>query len=218
MARRTLVPERIENYVERVIARESEAQKKLREETAGMAHAGMQIGSDQAAFMAILVKSIGAKRALEIGTFTGYSAMAVAAALPADGKLICCDVSEEWTAVAKRHWRAAGLDAKIDLRLAPATDTLARLLDAGEKGKFDFVFIDADKTGYDTYYEQSLELVRAGGLIVLDNMLWGGAVTEPSNDPDTKALQALNLKIKKDARVDATLVTIGDGLVIACKR
>ena len=179
----------------------------------------MQIGPDQAALLALLVRSLGARKCLEIGTFTGYSALAVAMALPAEGKLVCCDISEEWTAMGRRYWAKAGVAARIDLRLAPALQTLNDLLAHKGSGQFDFAFIDADKAGYDSYYEACLRLVRAGGLIALDNMLWSGRVADPEfHDADTDALRALNAKIRDDARVDACLLTVGDGVMLAQKR
>jgi len=184
-----------------------------------MPHAGMQIGADQGALLALLVRLVSARRAIEIGTFTGYSALAVASALPADGKLVCCDVSDEWTSVARRYWREAGVAERIELRLAPATETLADLLkrDGGET--FDMAFIDADKSNYDAYYESCLKLVRRGGVIALDNMLWSGKVADPDvHDEDTDALRALNAKISDDRRVDACLLTVGDGVMLARKR
>jgi caffeoyl-CoA O-methyltransferase len=215
---RSLVPEAVERYVTQDIARETPIQKRLRAETARLPQAGMQIGADQGALLALLVRAIGAKRALEIGTFTGYSALAVAAALPADGQLICCDINEDWTAVARRYWREAGLSDRIELRLAPALETLAAL--RTEHGAtFDFVFIDADKPSYDAYYEACLTLVRQGGLIALDNMLWSGDVANPrARDANTGALRALNAKIRDDARVEPCLLTIGDGVMLALKR
>jgi predicted O-methyltransferase YrrM len=216
---RSLLPEAVERYVTQDIARETDIQKKLRAETARLPQAGMQIGSDQGAFLALLVRTIGATKAIEIGTFTGYSALAVAAALPADGRLFCCDVSEEWTAIARRYWKEAGLAERIDLRLAPALKTLAELRVEHGAGAFDFVFIDADKSSYDAYYEAGLGLIRAGGLIALDNMLWSGNVADPNvHDKDTDALRALNAKIRDDRRVDACLLSIGDGLMLARKR
>jgi len=180
---------------------------------------GMQIGPDQAAFFAVLVRAIGATRALEIGTFTGYSALAVASALPAEGRLVCCDVSDEWTQVGRRYWREAGVEDKIDLRLAPANDTLDALLRESGPDSFDFAFVDADKPGYDGYYERCLTLVRPNGLIAFDNTLWSGAVADPArNDDDTKALRALNAKAHADARVDACLLTVGDGVLLVRRR
>jgi len=217
--KRSLLPDAIEHYVGRFVTVETPVQQRLRVETAAMPQAGMQIGADQGAFMALLVRLIGARRALEIGTFTGYSAMAVAAALPAGGRLVTCDVSEEWTAIARRYWREAGLEDKIELRMGDARGTLAALrIEAGDSS-FDFAFIDADKPGYDAYYEACLHLVRPGGLILIDNVLWSGKVADPEVlDPDTVALQALNEKIRGDARVEACLLSIGDGVMVARRK
>jgi caffeoyl-CoA O-methyltransferase len=191
----------------------------LREATAGMKHAGMQIGVDQGRLMALLVKLVGARRTLEIGVFTGYSTLAVALALPPDGRIVACDVSEEWTAVGRAHWQKAGVADRIDLRLGRATKTLDELLAAGEAGRFDFAFIDADKESYGAYYERCLQLVRAGGLIAIDNTLWSGAVIDPAHrDADTEAIRALNDAIHRDPRVDAAMLTVGDGLTLARKR
>ncbi|HEY7944947.1 MAG: O-methyltransferase [Burkholderiales bacterium] len=216
---RSLLPDAVERYVAQEIARETPVQRRLRAETAGMPHGGMQIGADQGALLALLAKLVGARRALEIGTFTGYSALAVASALPPDGKLICCDVSEEWTGVARRYWQEAGVAERIELRLAPASDTLAALLRQGGADTFDLAFIDANKASYDAYYEACLKLVRPGGAIALDNMLWSGKVADPAvHDEDTDALRALNAKIRDDTRVDACLLTVGDGVMLARKR
>ena len=169
--------------------------------------------------MAFLVGLIGARRTLEVGTFTGYSAMAVAEALPDDGRVTACDVSAEWTAIGVEAWQAAGLDHKIELRLAPALDTLDLLLKDGAAGSFDFMFIDADKGNYDNYYERGLELVRAGGVIAVDNVIWGGSVADPARqDDDTRSIRALNDKIHGDARVDAVMLPMGDGLTLARRR
>ena len=197
--------------------RETDVQRRLREETqATVRMAGMQIGPDQAQVMGFLVRLIGARRALEIGTFTGYSALAVALALPADGRLVCCDVSAEWTAIGRRHWEAAGVAAKIELRLAPALESLAALRRDGQDGAFDFAFIDADKDNYDAYYEHCLQLVRRGGLIAIDNVLWSGRVLDATDrSADTRALRALNAKLQADARVDLAMLGIGDGLTLA---
>ena len=184
-----------------------------------MPNGGMQIGPDQAALLALLVRAIGARRALEVGTFTGYSARAVAQALPADGSLVCCDVSDAWTSGARRYWRETGVDAKIELRLAPARETLDALLRAPGPGSFDFAFVDADKTGYDGYYEQCLELVRPGGLVAFDNTLWSGKVADAEDHgADTLALRALNAKVHRDPRVDACLLTVGDGVLLVRRR
>ncbi len=216
---RSLLPDAVESYVCTTIARETPVQKRLRAETAKLPEAGMQIGADLGALLALLVHAIGARRAIEIGTFTGYSALTVAAALPADGRLVACDVNAEWTAIGRRYWAEAGVMARIDLRLAPALDTLAQLRREEGAGTFDLAFIDADKTSYDAYYEGCLELLRAGGLIALDNMLWSGAVADPGKtDATTKALRALNAKIAADPRVESSLLTIGDGVMLARKR
>jgi predicted O-methyltransferase YrrM len=212
---RSLLPETVDQYVTRTMVRETPVQQKLRAETSKLAEAGMQIGADQGQFFALLVHAIGARRALEIGTFTGYSALAVAAALPDDGKLVACDVSKEWTAVGQRHWQEAGVAHKIDLRIAPATETLAKLLAEGGAGTFDFAFIDADKPGYDAYYEACLKLIRKNGLIAIDNVLWSGKVADESvTDESTVALRRINAKIAADSRVEACLLTVGDGVML----
>lgn len=220
MASRTLaITDSIYRYVVEHSVREHPVQRELREETAAIRHAGMQIGPDQGQLMALLVKLLGARRTLEVGVFTGYSALAVALALPHDGKVIACDVSEEWTAIARRSWRKAGVAEKIDLRLAPALETLDGLLAAGESGAFDFAFIDADKPNYGAYYERCLALVRCGGLLAIDNTLWSGAVADPGdNGKDTAAIRALNDALLRDERIDLSLLTVGDGLTLALKR
>ncbi|HTQ12466.1 MAG TPA: class I SAM-dependent methyltransferase [Rhizomicrobium sp.] len=218
MSRLMQITEAVQAYVERTGARESKALAHCREETRKLPMAMMQIGPDQGAFMALIARLIGASRYLEIGTFTGYSSLAVAEALPADGKCVCCDVSREFTDRAKAYWAEAGVSDKVDLRLGPALDTLDAMIAAKEPA-FDFAFIDADKSNYDGYYERALKLVRPGGLIALDNMLWSGAVADPSNtDKDTAALRALNAKIHADPRVDMALAAIGDGVMLARKR
>jgi len=207
------------DYMLSVSSRETKLMARLRDETAKMPGAGMQIPPMQGQFLAFLVSLIGARRGIEIGTFTGYSALWVASALPDDGKLICCDVNETTTAVARRYWKEAGVDRKIELRLAPALDTLKSLLASGGAGTFHYVFIDADKENYDAYYEHALELVHTGGLIVFDNMLWGGSVAESDKrDADTRALKALNAKLRDDKRIDLSLLYIGDGVTLARKR
>jgi predicted O-methyltransferase YrrM len=198
--------------------REPEILKELRLETAKLGgEARMQIGPEQGAFMAMLVKLMGAKRILEIGTFTGYSSLAMA--LAGEAKIIAADVSEEWTKVARKFWNKAGVNDRIELRLGPAAETIELIVNAGEAGRFDIVFIDADKSSYDIYYEGGLKLLRAGGVMLIDNVLWSGSVANPSvKDEDTKALRALNTKIMADARVDLVMVPICDGLTIARKK
>ncbi len=209
----------IADYIRAVTLREEPVLAALRAETAKLRGAGMQISPEHGQLMQLLVQLIGARSCLEVGTFTGYSALCVASALPADGKLVCCDVSEEWTAVGRRFWAEAGVAAKIDLRLAPALDTLDRLLAEGGAGGFDMVFIDADKKNYDGYYERALKLVRPNGLILIDNTLWSGAVADPAkNDEDTAALKALNAKLHGDQRIDVSLLPVGDGLTLCRKR
>jgi predicted O-methyltransferase YrrM len=206
-------------YIQENVLRESDVLRRLREETARHPESEMQIAPEQGQFMAVLAKLIGARRALEIGVFTGYSSIAVACALPPDGRIVACDVSEEYTSVARRHWRDAGIAHKIDLRIGPAIETLDALLEEGAAVSFDMAFIDADKVSYDAYYERSLELVRVGGVILLDNMLRGGRVVEPaSDDKGTRAIDALNRKLKTDERVDTAMVPIADGVMIARKR
>ncbi len=198
--------------------REHSAQVALREATRAHPHATMQISPEQGQFMALLIRLLGARRAIEIGVFTGYSALSVALALPDDGKILACDISDEYTRVGVPHWQAAGVAHKIDLQLAPALTTLDARLSAGEQGQYDFAFIDADKSGYDAYYERCLLLLRSGGLIAIDNTLWSGKVADPAEDADTLALQALNSKLHRDARVDISMLPIGDGLTLARKR
>jgi O-methyltransferase len=219
MGARSLLPDDIERYVGEIVTKETPVQKRLRAETAKLPMAGMQIGPDQGALLALLVRLIGAKRTIEVGTFTGYSALSVAQALPEGGKVIACDINEEWTSIARRYWKEAGLADRIELRLAPAGETLKALLEADGAGSFDFAFIDADKSGYDAYYELCLRLIRQNGLIAVDNVLWSGAVVDAKRrDSDTAALRALNLKMRDDARVDSVLLTVGDGLTLARKR
>ena len=207
------------HYLLDVSLRESEVLKELRQHTAGMRGSMMQIAPEQGQFMALLVQILGAKKTLEIGVYTGYSALCVAAALPEDGRVVACDINAETTAVAKEFWQKAGLAEKIDLRLAPGTDTLNELIAAGEQGSFDFAFIDADKTGYHNYYERCLVLLRPGGLIAVDNVLWTGSVLN-NEDPseDTQALQAFNRFVKDDQRVDLSMLPVGDGLTLLRKK
>ena len=220
MSRRTItVDDDLYRYLVDHSLREHPAQKALRAATAAHPHAGMQISPEQGQFMALLVKLLGARRAVEIGVFTGYSALTVALALPDDGRLLACDVSDEYTRVGRPYWERAGVAHKIDLQLAPARATLDARLAAGEAGQYDFAFIDADKTSYDAYYERCLQLLRPGGLIAIDNTLWSGKVAHPAaGDADTAALQALNAKLRDDARIDVSLLPIGDGLTLARKR
>jgi predicted O-methyltransferase YrrM len=220
MARRSLaMSEPLEDYLRQVSLREPEILQRLRDETRRMPQGGMQISPEQGQFMALLVKLAGARRCLEIGTFTGYSALAVALALPEDGRILCCDVSETYTAVAKRYWAEAGVAGKIELRLGPALATVDTLLGQGGAGTYDFVFIDADKENYDGYYEAALRLLRPRGLIAIDNVLWSGRVVDPkAKDAETAALRALNLKLHDDDRIDLSMLPIGDGVTLALKR
>ncbi len=220
MSRKTLdlTPE-LYGYLLEVSLRDDPLLARLREETGKMAQANMQIAPEQGQFMAMLARLIDARRCIEVGTFTGYSALCVAKAMPPDGRLVACDVSVEWTSIAQRYWREAGVAGMIDLRIAPAADTLRTLVDDGGAEQYDFAFIDADKQGYGEYYELCLRLLRRGGLIAVDNTLWGGAVADPQKtDADTEALRAFNLRLRDDARVDISLVPIGDGLTLARKR
>jgi predicted O-methyltransferase YrrM len=218
MSRMIPVTEALMEYVQRVGAREHPALRRCREETAQLPNSNMQIAPEQGAFLALLAKLLGARQTLEIGTFTGYSALSVALALPEDGRLVALDVSREYTDRARRYWKEAGMDNRVELRLGPALDSLDRMIGSGE-GPFDMGFIDADKSNYDHYYERVLWLIRSGGVIALDNMLWSGAVADASiNDPDTCALRALNAKIQADERVDMAMATIADGVMLARKR
>jgi caffeoyl-CoA O-methyltransferase len=207
------------NYIRQVTLREPPLLQRLREETASLPQAMMQISPDQGQFMALLIHLLDARRTLEIGVFTGYSALSVALALPDDGRIIACDVNEEWTSIARRYWREAGVDKKIDLRLRPALETLDDLIAAGEGGRFDFAFIDADKGNYANYFERALVLVRPGGLIAIDNVLWYGRVIDPAaDDPDTLAIRAFNEKLHHDDRVWVSMLPVRDGLTLACKK
>ena len=220
MSSRTLpLTDSLYDYLLEVSLREPPLLAKLRAETEALPLGAMQISPEQGQFMAFLVELIGARRTLEVGTFTGYSALRIALALPADGRVVACDVSADYTDVGRRYWAEAGVDGKIDLRLAPALETLDSLLEAGEAETFDFAFIDADKENYDGYYERSLRLVRRGGLIAIDNVLWSGSVIDPDKqDKDTQAIRGLNEKLRQDRRVDLSLVPIGDGLALVRKR
>ena len=206
-------------YLQSISLREPEILAQLRQETAKQSMAMMQISPEQGQFMALLVQLMGAKKTLEVGVFTGYSALAVALALPADGKVVACDIDENYTAIARQFWEKAGVVHKIDLHLAPAIETLDQLIAKGESNTFDFAFIDADKSNYDNYYESALQLVRSGGLIAIDNVLWDGKVADLNvQDNRTNSIRQLNQKIHQDERVTISLVPIGDGLTLALKK
>jgi len=210
--------DRLYDYLLSVSLREPEILLKLREETARHPMSQMQIAPEQGQFMALLVQLMGATKTLEVGVFTGYSALSVALALPENGQVVACDVSEEFTAIARRYWEMAGVANKIDLRIAPAVETLDRLLAEGQAETFDFAFIDADKSNYGTYYEQALQLVRPGGLVLIDNVLWSGQVADDQvQDTRTKAIRAFNRKLHEDQRVTLSMVAIADGLTLALK-
>ena len=219
MSNRTLsIDDRLYDYLCDVSVNESELLRQLREETAQLEYSVMQISPEQGQFMSLLIKLMGAKRAIEIGTFTGYSSISVAGAMPEDGKLICCDISPQWTDIAEKYWALAGLEKNIELYSQPAELTLQKLLDEGAEKSFDFIFIDADKQNYIKYYEMALRLLRKGGLIAVDNTLWSGAVADPENtEPGTRAIRRFNDFIKQDERVSTSLVTIGDGLTLILK-
>ena len=207
------------DYVDANWLRESPLKRRLREETARLPQANMQISPHQGQQIGLLTRAIGARRAVEVGTFTGYSALCIAEALPSDGKLWCCDVSETWTQVARRAWKEAGLESRIELTIGPALGTLDWLLAQGLTAQLDLAFIDANKDDYDAYYERCLKLLRKGGLILVDNVLWGGSVANlAEDDEDTKAIRALNAKLKSDERVDLALFAVGDGMTCALKR
>jgi predicted O-methyltransferase YrrM len=220
MTNRTLdMTDALYDYLLAVSSREPEILRRLRDETARLPNAGMQIGPEQGQFMGLLIQLLGARRTLEVGVFTGYSSLAVALALPPDGRIVACDVSEEWTAIARRYWAEAGVAGKIELRLGPAVETLDALLADRQADGFDFAFIDADKENYDRYYERALRLVRPGGLIAIDNVLWGGRVADPEAQGESlAAIRALNAKLHRDERVALSLVPIGDGLTLALRR
>ncbi|MBD2034385.1 class I SAM-dependent methyltransferase [Leptolyngbya sp. FACHB-321] len=219
MANQTIrLDDQLYRYLQSVSLQEPAILTQLRQETAQQSMSQMQIAPEQGQFMALLVQLMGAKKTLEVGVFTGYSALVVALALPPDGKVVACDVSEEYTTIARRYWQQAGVADKIDLHLAPALETLDQLLAAGQADTFDFAFIDADKSNYDGYYERSLQLVRSGGLVAIDNVLWSGRVADPQvQDNRTNSIRAFNQKVHEDARVSLSMVPIGDGLTLARK-
>lgn len=211
--------DRLYDYLLSVSLRDDDVAARLREETARLPQSNMQIAPEQAQFLGLLAGLVGARRTLDVGVFTGYSALAVARALPDDGRVVALDVSEEWTAIARRYWREAGVDHRIDLRIAPALETLDTLITDDGRGTFDFAFIDADKENYMAYYERCLELMRPGGVIAVDNVLWNGAVADPANiDADTEAIRAFNAELHWDERIELSMVPIADGLTLAVKR
>ena len=213
------IDEALDAYLTALLPEEPAVLVRLREETSRLEAAGMQIGWDQACFMTFLLRCLGARNTIEVGVFTGYSSLITALALPDAGRIVACDINREWTEIAQKYWREAGVDDKIDLRIAPAANTLDEILADSDGESFDFAFIDADKTGYDGYYERCLSLLRPGGVIVIDNALWGGSVADSAEcSEDTEAIRALNEKISNDARVDAYLAPVGDGVHLAWKR
>jgi predicted O-methyltransferase YrrM len=219
MGRAVTMTDDLYRYLVEHSVRDHPVLRELREETAKLPKAVMQVGPDQAQFLGLLARLAGAKRCLEIGVFTGYSSLAVAMALPDDASILALDVSEEWTAIARRYWKKARVEHKIDLRLGPALSTLDTLISLREFGRYDFAFIDADKTNYLAYYERCLELVRRGGLIAADNTLWSGRVADPADkDADTVALREFNDALLRDERIDLALLPVGDGLTLARKR
>lgn len=215
----SITPELFE-YLRRVSLRETELRRELREETARLSESGMQIMPEQGQLMALLLRLMGAHKGVEVGTFTGYSALCFAEVLPENGRLVCCDVSVEYTAIAQRYWEKSGLRHKMDLRLAPALETLERLISDGEQGTYDFCFLDADKENYLIYYEKALELLRSGGLLMADNVLWSGRVAEEDNNQSeaTKALKQFNALLAEDIRIDLSLLPLADGLTLAVKK
>jgi predicted O-methyltransferase YrrM len=219
MSRAIGLSQELREYVVRHGIREHPVLTGLREENQRERAGSMQVAPEEGALLALLVRLMGARRVLEVGTYTGYSSTAIALALPPDGRIVCCDVSREWTDIARAAWADAGVADRVDLRLGPAAETLDALLAAGEAGTFDLAFIDADKSGYDDYYERALRLVRSGGLIAIDNVLWSGRVADPSvQDDDTRAIRALNEKVASDERVDPVMTSVADGLTLALVR
>ena len=214
----TPVTDELADYIRAVTMREPEPLQRLRQETEAHPHAGMQTSPEQGQFLHLMARVVNARKTLEVGVFMGYSSTWVALALPADGRIVACDRSKEFTSRARQTWREAGVESKIDLRLAPALETLDGLIAQGQSGAFDFAFIDADKTNYWNYYERALALLRPGGVIAVDNVLWNGSVIHPDDpDPDTQAIRVFNRRLHEDTRVALSLVTLGDGLTLACK-
>lgn len=220
MSNRTIsMTDDLYGYMLETSLREAPLLKRLRDETASHPRASMQISPEQGQFMQLLARLTGARRCIEVGVFTGYSSLAVALVLPADGRIVACDVSEEFTSVARRYWKEAGVAGKIELKLAPATETLDVRLQAGEAGSYDLAFIDADKANYTQYYERILKLLRPGGLVLVDNVLWSGRVLDKADkSEDTAAIRAFNQALHHDERVDLSMIPIGDGLTLARKR
>jgi predicted O-methyltransferase YrrM len=214
----TPITDALASYIRQTTVREPEVLRRLRESTADHPHANMQISPEQGQFLHVLAKLVGARKVLEVGVFMGYSSTWIALALPTGGRMVVCDVNDEYASTARRTWREAGLDGSVELRLGPALESLDALLAEGHAGTFDFAFIDADKRNYQNYYERALSLLRPGGLIAVDNVLWDGTVADPNNqEPDTEAIRAFNRMLRADTRVASTLATIGDGLALACK-
>ncbi len=213
------LPEDLHRYLVQVGAREPDILRRLREHTAALPEYDMQIAPEQGAFMGWLAELTGARRCLELGTFTGYSALAVALALPPDGRILCCDVSEEWTSVARRFWAEAGLADRIELRLGPALATLDALLADGQAGSIDYAFVDADKQEYPAYYDRLIQLVRPGGVMLWDNVLWGGEVIRPEiDDPDVRGIRELNQRLATDERVSIAMLPLADGVTLVRRR
>ncbi len=213
------LPDDLHQYLLRVGVREPDVLRRLREHTASLPQSDMQIAPEQGAFMAWLVGLAGVRRCLEVGTFTGYSALAVALALPPDGTLLCCDVSEEWTRIARRFWAEAGVSDRIEVRLGPALGTLDALLADGRAGTFDYAFVDADKSEYPAYYDRVFELVRPGGIMLWDNVLWGGEVIHPEvDDPGVRGIRELNQRLATDQRISVAMLPLADGVTLVRKR
>ena len=219
VAKKQFFPEDIRQYLLSASLREPPVLRRLREETDRSERAGWEVSPEQGQFLALLVQTMAARRIIEVGVFAGYSALWLALALPEDGRVIACEISEQYTPIARRYWKEAGVEDKIGLRIGPALDTLRSLLSEGQRGRFDFAFIDADKTNNDAYYECALDLLRPGGMIAVDNVLWSGRVLDAqSTEPDTLAVRAFNQKLLSDPRVSVSMVPIGDGLTLALKR